>query len=130
MSLHAIAGLIALNLWFLAVGEAVLFGVRGWDSWSELLRLSGLAYVLGVATLGVTWTWGLVAGLRMGFVLVFATGVVCTALALALGRRLGRRLPRVQIRRPSWRRVSLGVAACGALTTVYLEAPFRSGRPR
>jgi hypothetical protein len=125
MSLHAIAGLVALNLWFLVVGAAVLFGARGWGSWGELLRLSGFAYFLGVATLGILWTWALVVGLPMGLALVFASGTTCAAVAAALGWRIGRRLPRWEVRRPRW---SFLAVTFGALTVVYFEALFRSGR--
>jgi hypothetical protein len=128
VSFHSIAGLVALNLWFLVVGGAVLFGVRGWRSWGELVRLSGFAYLLGVATLGIVWTWELVVGLRMGFALVFATGIGCAAAAVALGVRLGRRLPATRVRTASWPRVSPFATVAAALTVVYLEALFRSGR--
>ena len=49
MTMRAIAGLFAFNLFVLAVGSSVLFGIRGWRSWAELLRLSGVAYLIGVS---------------------------------------------------------------------------------
>ena len=128
MSFRAIAGLVGLNTWFLGVGGAVLFALRGWRSWSELAQLCGFAYLLGVATLGTLWTWELVVGLRMGFALVFATGVACFVLAAALGRRLGRRLPSLRPRSRGRPRASWFAAAPAALTVVYFEALFRSGR--
>src|SRR5207253_1655731 len=60
MNAHSIAGILAFNLFLLVVGVAVLYGVRGWESWGELLRLSGFAYMLGVAGLGIVFVIELV----------------------------------------------------------------------
>ena len=57
MTVRAIAGLVALNLFVLAVGAGVLFGLRGWRAWSELLRLAGVAYLLGVSSLSCSGPW-------------------------------------------------------------------------
>jgi hypothetical protein len=126
---HAIVGLIALNLWFLAVGAAVLFAARGWSAWSELIRLSGVAYLLGVASLGIAWISELTVGLPMGFAMLIVTGVVVAAIAGAVGYRFGRRLPSPA--RPRWPspRISIVSAVFGALAIVYFEALFRAGRP-
>jgi hypothetical protein len=127
MSGHAILGLVALNAWFLAVGSAVLFAARGWSEWSEVVRLSGVAYLLGVASLGIGWVWELTVGLRMGFVMVIGTGVLVGGAAVAIGFRLGRRVP---MKAPRWSRprISIVSALFGALTVVYFEALFRAGR--
>jgi hypothetical protein len=122
---HSIAGLIALNLSLLAVGVAVLFGVRGWESWSELLRLSGFAYMLGVAATGVVLVLELVVGLDLSLFSLFATWLGVAAAALFVGHALGRSLPRGLSAR---RRVSFSAAVFGALTIVYSEGLFRSGR--
>jgi hypothetical protein len=125
---HALVGLVVLNLWFLVVGVAVLFAVRGWGSWGELTRLSGLAYLLGVAAMGVVWGWELVIGIDLRTATVFLTGIVVAGSATGIGYRAGRRLPP----RPSWRPrlppLSPVGAVAGALTIVYLEALFRAGR--
>jgi hypothetical protein len=127
LNAHAIAGLLALNLWLLAVGIAVLFGVRGWRSWGELARLSGLAYVLGVALLGVVWVWELVVGIDLGFATIFGSGIVIALIAAVVGYRLGHRLPPRPAGLPPFR-LSPVTAVFGALTIVYFEALFRDAR--
>jgi hypothetical protein len=122
---HSIAGLIAFNLYLLVVGIAVLFGVRGWESWSELLRLSGVAYMLGVAATGVALVIELVVGLDLSLLSVLATGLVLAVAAVAAGRAVGHALPR---RRSVRGRLSFTAALFGALLILYCEALFRSGR--
>jgi hypothetical protein len=126
LSAHSLFGLFALNLWLLVVGAALLFALRGWKTWSELARLSGLAYLLGVSALGSLWVWELVVGIDLSFATIFGTGAVICAIALVVARRLGRRLPR-----PSGfpsARLSAAAAVFAGLTVVYLEALFRRGR--
>ena len=64
VTLRSLLGLAVLNLFALAVGAGLLWGLRGWRSWWELARLAGLAYMLGIAGLGVALTLGLVVGIR------------------------------------------------------------------
>ena len=56
MTIHALAGIIALNLLFLVCGASVLWLARGWATWLELARLGGLAYFMGVAAAGTMST--------------------------------------------------------------------------
>jgi hypothetical protein len=122
----AIVGLLALNAWLLVVGTCVLFAARGWTSWRELFRLSGLAYMLGVAVLGVVWVWQLVVGVPLSLAAIFVSGLVVAAAALTVGLRLGRRLPSPsRLAAPS---LSLVGALFAGLTLVYFEALFRAGR--
>ena len=53
---RALVGLAVLNVFFLVVGAGVLWGIRGWRCWTELVRLAGLAYLLGLASLMVLMT--------------------------------------------------------------------------
>jgi hypothetical protein len=122
---HSIGGLVAFNLFLLIVGVAVLFGARSWESWSELFRLSGFAYMLGVAATGVALVIELVAGLDLSLLSILATGLGLAAAAVLVGRALGRSLPRGRVFSG---RISLTTALFGALTIVYSEALFRSGR--
>lgn len=129
MTVRAIAGLLLLNGFLLAVGTGVLFGVRGWRSWGELARHSGLAYLLGVAASGAVWVLELVVGVPFTFATVVLTGVGVAALGAGAGWRLGRRLPPVSPR-PSLPAVSLVTAIFVAATGVVFEALFRAGRLR
>ncbi len=128
MSISAIAGVLALNFWFLAVGVAVLFGLRGWRSWGELGRLAGLGYMLGVAAMGVVWVWLLTIDVDLSLATIFGSGAVIGAAGWTVGLRVGRRLPA----RPTFRTPapspSIVAALVGGLTVVLLEGLFRAGR--
>ena len=126
MSWRAIFGVVALNAWFLVVGTALLFGLRGWRSWGELARLCGLAYMLGVAATSTVLVWSLVVAIPFSVWTVLAVGVVVAVVAVAVGVRLGRRMPpRAGLRLPA---LSLVAAVFAALVAVYGEAQFRAGR--
>ncbi|PWU24988.1 MAG: hypothetical protein C5B48_03585 [Candidatus Rokuibacteriota bacterium] len=128
MSLQAIAGLLVLNLFVLGAGAGVLWGLRGWRSWTELLRLSGAAYMLGLASLFVLWTLELVVGVPFGTVTIVSTGGLLVLGGVLTGRRKGRSLPR--FRHTGWRvpRLSVLGALFVAGIAVYFEALFRSAR--
>src|SRR3954453_5343692 len=128
MSLGAIFGLVALNFCLLGVGSTVLYCCRGWASWGELVRLSGLAYMCGVASMGILWVWQLAIGIDLSpAAILIGCAAVATACAI-VGRCIGRRLPP----RPRFgsmsRRGSVVAAGFAALVVVYLEAQFRAGR--
>jgi hypothetical protein len=125
VSMHSLAGLVLFNLFLLSVGIQVLFAVRGWGAWSELVRLSGFAYMLGVAAMGTLLVLELVAGLDLSLLSILATGVVIGAAAILAGRAFGHSIPRWRL--PS-RPVSYAAALFGASMIVYGEALFRSGR--
>jgi hypothetical protein len=122
---HSLVGLVAFNLFLLMVGVALLFGARSWQSWSDLLRLSGFAYMLGVAAMGVALVIELVAGLDLSLLSILATGLGLAAASVLVGRALGRSLPPSRVFSGH---ISLTTAIFGALTIVYSEALFRSGR--
>ena len=126
MTIRAIAGLIAFNLLVLVCGAAILWLARGWRTWLELGRLGGLAYLTGVAAVGVVWTLLLVIGVPFSGLLILLTAAALVAVGLLGGRRLGRRRPS----RPSLAhaRVPLAAAAGIALTGLFLEALFRQAR--
>ena len=94
MTVRAIAGLAAANAAFAVMGLTVLWALRGFRTWAEVLRLTGLAYLVGLAAFGVVWTQLLVLGIPFsgwGIVISLATGI---AVAGGVGTRLGRRPPR------------------------------------
>lgn len=126
MSIRSLLGLALLNAFLLGVGAALLWGLRGWRSWAELARLSGLAYMLGVAGLGVAFTLELVSGIPFSLATVLISGGALGLGGFALGRLLGRQRP--ALRDEGRRRMGLVAAGGAALVAVYLEALFRAGR--
>jgi hypothetical protein len=126
MTVRALLGLAAANAVVLVVGSCLLWGARGLRSWAEVARLSGLAYMVGVAALGVALTLELVVGVRFGLATIAITCLVLAVGGLALGRALERPRPRGL----GADRRGLGLLAVSyvALIGVYLEALFRAGR--
>jgi len=129
MTVRAIAGLVFFNAFVLGVGAGVLWGVRGWRWWTELVRLAGVAYFLGLAGLMILLTLELVLGIP-----VTALGIVLTGIALAVGGVAAGSLrgarARPGLRPPDWRfpRLSLFAAAFVGGIVVYLEGLFRADR--
>ena len=77
MTLRAILGLVALNAGYAVLGITLLWAIRGFARWTDVLRLAGLAYLLAVAAFGVVWTQLLVVGVPFGgweLVISFACG--------------------------------------------------------
>jgi hypothetical protein len=110
----------------LVVGAAVLTSLRGWRSWYELLRTGGLAYMLGVALVGVVLSIELILGVPFSFVSVVVSGALLVLAASALRRPLARWRPHLSQERA--RGIGLVSVAFGLLVVVYLEALFRAGR--
>lgn len=129
MTLQALGGLAVLNLLFLAAGSSVLWLVRGVGSWTELLRLGGLAYLVGVAGIGGSWALLLIAGVRFSLALVVGLPL---AVALAAGVLARRRAPRrAAVAEPGsqWSLVvsTVGIAAAGVLLLGFFRAARLSG---
>lgn len=126
MNAHALAGLVALNLLFLASGIGLLWVLRGWATWVELGRFAGLAYVLGVVTVGSLWALLLIAGVPFSVWIVLGVPVAVIVGSGLAARRRGRSGPR---------RGSLGggsgliVTAVGiAASGLLIEGLFRTAR--
>lgn len=115
-------------MFFLGVGAGILWGLRGFKAWTELVRLAGVAYLLGLAALMTLLTFALVVGVPFGPPLVLACGAALVAGGLLLGWRNGRRLP--TLRAAGWRFPAPSVvsALLIAAVVVYFEAFFRSER--
>jgi hypothetical protein len=122
------AGLLGLNVLALADGLAVLWALGGFERAGDALRLAGLAYLLGIAGLGVVATWLLVAGAPVSAPVVGAVAAAALGGAVAAGRAAGRKLPRPGGRpatQEPLRIVGLGLAAAACL---YLADFFRAAR--
>ena len=126
--MRAAGGLVALDLVFAATGLALLWALRGFRTWGEVLRLAGLAYLLGVAVFGVLGTWALVAGSSVSPAVVVAIAAAVAVASAAAARRIGRGLPKALLapRRPERHRW-LGLA-CAAGTALYLANFLRAAR--
>lgn len=128
MTIRSIAGLAGLNLFFVVVGVGVLWGLRGWRWWTDLVRLLGVAYLLGVASMITLLTLALVAGIPFGWPAILVSGATLAGAGLLLGWSKerppplspppGRRLPRLGLLGALWL----------AGIVLYFEALFRSGR--
>jgi len=127
MTIRAIAGLVCLNAFLLAVGAALLWGFRGWGSRRESLRLAGVAYLLGVAALFCTMTFEIVVGIPIDLGTIVITGLVVSGSCLVL-----RRIWRAQYPEPRQSGATFDLTPFGAVFTavalVYLEGVFRQGR--
>lgn len=127
MTVRALFGLFALNAFVLTVGCALLWGVRGWRSWAELVRLGGVAYFLGLAALIVAFTVELVLGIPLRPWTIFLTGGALAAGGFLIGVRMGRAFP------PLTSPIRLGcpslvVGLFTAAIVLYFQAFFRAGR--
>jgi hypothetical protein len=126
MTTRALIGLVAFNVFLLAVGIAAIAAIRGWRSWRDLVRISGLAYLVGVAIVGVALTVELVLGIPFSFCSVLLTGVGLAVAAALLRAPLARWRPKLPPDRE--RGLVLVALAFGLLVVVCLEALFRAGR--
>jgi hypothetical protein len=128
VTIRAIGGLVVFNLFVLAAGTGVLWGLRGWRWWTELVRLAGVAYLLGLAALMVLMTLELVLGVPVDSVAIMLDGLALVAAGVLVRRAQGGSRPGIS--QPGWRfpRLSVFVALFVAGIVVYLEAMFRSER--
>ncbi|MFL6029296.1 MAG: hypothetical protein ACJ74D_04620 [Gaiellaceae bacterium] len=127
MSWRSILGVVALNGWFTAVGVCVVFALQRWRSWSDVLRYVGLAYMTGVSAVGIALAWQLTVGIDLSVASILVVGAVIASAGVVLGVRRGHRPP-VWPQRPHLSPLPLVSMVGAALTFVYLEAQFRSGR--
>lgn len=130
MTVRAVLGLAALNGAYAVLGITLLWAMRGLPRWSDVLRLAGLGYLLGIAAFGAVWTQLLVLGVPFGgwaIVLLLACGTVAAG---AAGAYLGRPLPRGfgDPERKASTAALLVTAAGIAATGLLFEALFRSAR--
>jgi hypothetical protein len=129
VTIRAIAGLLCLNGAFAVMGTTVVWALRGFAVWTDVLRLVGLGYLVGVAAFGVVWTQLLVVGVPFGGWAIVLSVLAGTILAIVVGIRLARPYPTRLGSGSRSTTASLLVTATGvALVGLLLEALFRSAR--
>ena len=87
-------GLALLLLLSTAAGFGALWGIRGWEQWTEMIRLAGLACLLGFGAIGVALSWLLSVGGGAGPATVALVAAAIAAAGVAVGALRGRPLPR------------------------------------
>jgi hypothetical protein len=128
VTIRAIGGLVVFNVFVLAAGAGVLWGLRGWRWWTELVRLAGVAYLLGLAALMVLMTLELVLGVPVGSVTVVLDGLALVAAGVLVRRARGGSWPGLSPLGWRFPRLSVFVALFLAGIVVCLEGMFRSER--
>ena len=90
MTVRAIGGLFAFNLALFGAGTVVLWGLGAVRFWTSVVRLAGVAYLLGLAAFMTVLTLELVVGVPVDM----ATNLeaACQLLALAGQCRNARQL--------------------------------------
>jgi hypothetical protein len=125
VSVQSLSGLFLLNGLVIVAGLGLLSAIRGPEPWRALARLAGLAYLLGLAAVGVVLVLELVIGIPFGLVTVVLTALGLAAAGFAVRLRRAGSPPLGEPRVP----ISPVVTGVGAaLAVVYVEASFRSGR--
>ena len=84
---RSMQGLIELNGLFLVTGLAIIWGLRGWRSWLDLLDTLGVAFMFGLSTICVASTVALVVGGGLSYTIVLGlcAGVVAVFSAVPRG---------------------------------------------
>jgi hypothetical protein len=128
VTIRAIGGLVVFNFCILGTGAGVLWGLRGWRWWTDFVRLAGVAYMLGVASLTVLLTLELVLGIPVTLATIVLSCILLVGSGLVAGRVRGHSSP--ALRPPGWHfpGLSLFAALFVAGIVVYLEGLFRVGR--
>lgn len=128
MTPRALAGLVVLNAFFVLAGAGVLWGIRGWRAWTELVRLTGLAYLLGVGSLMVLMTFELTVGIPVTVATILLDGALLVLAGIAFRGYRGGTRPRLVPEGWRFPRLTVFVALFLAGIVVYLEGTFRSER--
>ena len=127
MSARSLVGVAALSCLYLASGLALLWLLGALETVRQLVRLAGLAYVLGVGVVVSLWTLLVIAGVPLSIWVVGLVPCLVVACAAVAARNRRRALPRRGSPAEASNGVlvvALGIAASGIL----LEATFRVAR--
>lgn len=121
----SVLGVLVLNLLFLLAGSGILWGARGWETWREYAKFSGVAYMSGLCAVTVLATLVPIYGGRLsgGTIVGLVAGI--GAAGLVVGRLKRRPLPRSD---PSPLRYDYVALALVGITGVLLALFFRVAR--
>lgn len=119
-----VVAVVALNLLFVAAGHPALWAIRGYAGWREVLRLTGAAYLSGLALAVLVMEDLLVVGVPFSAWAVVATCAGIGVAGAATGLALRRPWPRGGTERHREPLLALGVATA-AIVAVYLVALAR-----
>jgi hypothetical protein len=128
MTIRALAGVLVFNLVLLGVGTALLWGLGAYRWLTDMVRLSGVAYLAGLAGLIVLLSLELVGGIPITAISSVLTLLALVVIGLTTG--IAQRRP-CTLRWPvGWRfpRISVFVAVSLAGIVLYLEGLFRQAR--
>ena len=116
-------GVVLLLLLATLAGYGALWGLRGWEHWTDAIRLAGLACLLGTAVLGIALAWllsfeGSVSAWR---VVALALGIAAAGTAAGVARRR----PRPALRRREHPREPFLWLALACLSLIHISEPTR-----
>jgi hypothetical protein len=123
--LRDVAGLLILNVAVFVVGSVLLWSASAWSFMTELWRLVGVAYLVGLSALICLGTTGIVLGIPFGVPLLL--GVAASLVLAAAAAGVVRGVPLPVLHPPEWRiRAPAPFAVVlAAFIVVYFVALFR-----
>ena len=127
MTIRALVGLTAFNVYLAAFGTALLFALRPSTTRREAVRLVGVSYLLGVAVLIALLTVLIVVGVLVNTVSIVLVTIAVSFVAVWLVKRR-QPTPASGLDEPSWRLLTIASSAVFAAIVIALEAIFRKGR--
>ncbi len=127
MTLRAIGGLVVLNGLVAVCGLALLYALRGLRTWTDVVRLAGLGYLLGLGALGILWTELLVVRVPFGGWTILSSVAAIAAGAVLVGSRRGMPRPHGWMLPGTVAGTLTGAAGIAAIG-LYLEALFGAAR--
>jgi hypothetical protein len=128
VTVRALIGLVLLNAAFAGMGTVVLWALNAYRWWSDVLRLGGVAYFVGIALTMVVLSLELALGIPVTGVAMGLTFGVVGGSSIVIGVRRGRPSPAVPP--PGWShpRISWFVAFSLAGIVLYIAGLFRQAR--
>lgn len=124
MSAHSLLGVFCVDVLFILVGASILWGLGAITSARELVRLFGLAWLVGASILGTLLSVELMISVPFSLTAILVNAVVLLGLGCAFGAR--KHAPSVTA--PAARGAIVVTAAGLSAMALLLEAQFRAGR--